>query len=391
MSNSLDYDALRGQSPFYNDDHEAWRAQLRRFIDQEIMPHAHHWDEAEAFPRDLYKKASEIGLLKLGFPEEFGGVDVEGDPFFTLVTADELARVGAGGINASLMVHSIGLPPVLALGSSEMKARVAPAVLSGEKIICLAITEPSGGSDVANIQTKAVLDGEDYVINGSKMFITGGLRADYYTVAVRTGGTGPAGVSLILIEKGRDGFSQAPIKKMGWWASDTAALYFDDVRVPKINLIGAEGMGFPGIMANFNHERLAMAAGAIGSARACLEDAISWARERKTFGKRLADHQVIRHKIADMLGRCQASQAMLEQCAWLVKQGAAPIAQLALLKVQATQTMEYCAREAAQILGGASFMRGCRVERIYREVRVNAIGGGSEEIMRDLAVRQLGL
>lgn len=391
MSHQLDYDGLRGRSPFYNEDHEAWRDQLRRFVEKEIMPFAHEWDEAEEFPRGLYKKAAEIGLLGMGFPEEFGGVDVGGDPFFGLVTADEMARIGAGGINASLLVHSIGLPPVLALGSPELKARVAPEVLAGEKIICLAITEPSGGSDVANLKTRAVRDGDDYIVNGSKMFITGGLRADYYTVAVRTGGEGAGGVSLLLIERDRAGFTRSPIKKMGWWASDTAALYFDDVCVPASNLIGAEGMGFPGIMANFNHERLAMAAGAIGAARACLEDAISWAQERKTFGKRLADHQVIRHKIAEMLGRIKAGQAFLERCAWLVSQGETPAADLAMLKVQATQIMEYCAREAAQILGGASFMRGGRVERIYREVRVNAIGGGSEEIMRDLAARQIGL
>jgi acyl-CoA dehydrogenase len=308
-----------------------------------------------------------------------------------LVTAEELARVGAGGINASLMVHSIGLPPILALGSEDMKARVAPQVLSGNKIICLCVTEPSGGSDVANLQTKAVRDGDYYIVDGAKMFITGGLRADFYTVAVRTGGPGAAGVSLLLLERGMEGITQTPIKKMGWWASDTAALYFDNVRVPVSNLIGSEGQGFQGIMANFNHERLAMAAGAIASARACLEDAITWAQERKTFGKRLADHQAIRHKIAEMLGRINAGQAYLEHCAWRVGQGATPAADIALLKVQATQIMEFCAREAAQILGGASFMRGCRVERIYREVRVNAIGGGSEEIMRDLAARQIGL
>jgi len=391
MSHPLDYGGLRGRSPFYTEDHDAWRTQLRRFIDKEIMPFAHDWDEAEGFPRELYKKAADIGLLGLGFPEEYGGTDVGSDPFFGLVTADELARVGAGGINASLMVHSIGLPPILALGSSQLKSKIAPDVLKGEKIICLAITEPSGGSDVANIKTTAVRDGDEYVINGSKMFITSGLRADYYTVAVRTGGEGASGVSLILVERDRAGFSRTEIKKMGWWASDTAALYFDDVRVPAENLIGAEGMGFPGIMANFNHERLAMAAGAIGAARACLEDAIEWARERRTFGKRLADHQVIRHKIVEMLGRVQAGQASLERCAWLVFQGETPVAELAMLKVQATQIMEYCAREAAQILGGASFMRGGRVERIYREVRVNAIGGGSEEVMRDLAARQIGL
>ena len=289
------------------------------------------------------------------------------------------------------MVHSIGLPPVLAIGSDEMKARIAPQVLAGEKIHALAITEPSGGSDVANLQTRAVREGDEYVVNGSKMFITGGMRADYYTVAVRTGGEGAGGVSLLLIERDRPGFTRTALKKQGWLSSDTAALYFDDVRVPAENLIGAENQGFAGIMRNFNRERIGMSANANAAARVCFEDALAWARERRTFGKRLADHQVIRHKFAEMARQIAATQAWLEQCAVRIMAGETPVADLSLLKVQATLTMEFCAREAMQILGGSGYMRGGRVERIYREVRVNAIGGGSEEIMRDLAARQLGI
>jgi acyl-CoA dehydrogenase len=217
------------------------------------------------------------------------------------------------------------------------------------------------------------------------------MRADYITTAVRTGGPGTKGISLLLIETDREGVSRTPLKKMGWWASDTAAIYFDDVKVPKENIIGTENNGFIGIMLNFNSERLGMAAGANAMARVCMEDAAAWARERTTFGKRLADHQVIRHKIADMYQRIQATQAYLEICAWRVMQGETPVADLSMLKVQATTTMEFCAREAMQILGGNGYLRGSRVERIYREVRVNAIGGGSEEIMRDLTARQLGL
>jgi acyl-CoA dehydrogenase len=236
-----------------------------------------------------------------------------------------------------------------------------------------------------------VRKGDHYVVNGSKMFITAGVRADYYTVAVRTGGEGSGGISLLLLERDMKGFTRTPLKKQGWWASDTAALYFDEVKVPLENLIGAENQGFIGIMRNFNGERIGMAAGANAYARVCFEDALAWARERKTFGKRLADHQVIRHKFAEMARKISATQAWLEQCVVRVKAGETPVADLSLLKVQATLTMEYCAREAMQIMGGAGYMRGCRVERIYREVRVNAIGGGSEEIMRDLAARQLGI
>ena len=388
---TIDFDSTRPPSPFLKDTHHAWRRELRRFIEREIMPYVEAWEEAEEIPLPLYKKASDFGLLRMGYPEAYGGIQEGLDRFHGIVTSEELARIGAGGVTASLMVHGIGLPPILALGTEEMKQKIAPAVLAGDKRISLAITEPSGGSDVAQLKTRARRDGDHYVVDGSKMFITGGMRADYITTAVRTGGEGLGGVSLLLIEADRPGVSRTKLKKQGWWASDTAALYFDNVRVPAENLIGGENQGFSGIMHNFNGERLGMAAGATGSARVCLEEAVKWAQQRQTFGKRLADHQVIRHKIAEMVRQINASTAYLEMCAWRVMNGEVPAADLALLKVQATLTLEFCAREAMQILGGTGYMRGSRVERIYREVRVNAIGGGSEEILRDLAARQLGL
>lgn len=391
MAAQFDFDTTRLPSPFMNESHEHWRAELRKFVEKEMMPYADEWDEAGGFPEELYKKASEFGLLRMGYPEQYGGISEGLDRFHGIVTSEELARLGAGGVTASLMVHGIGLPPIMAIGSDEMKERIAPPVLNGDKRISLAITEPGAGSDVANISTKAMRDGDHYIVNGSKMFITGGMRAHHYTTAVRTGGDGMKGISLLLIDADAPGVTRTPLKKMGWWASDTAAIYFDDVKVPVSNLIGEENQGFIGIVNNFNGERLGMAAGAMGSARVCLEEAVNWAQERKTFGKRLGDHQVIRHKIAEMVRQINATQAYLEICAWRVQNGETPVADLAMLKVQATLTLEFCAREAMQILGGSGYMRGNRVERIYREVRVNAIGGGSEEIMRDLAARQLGI
>jgi acyl-CoA dehydrogenase len=388
---TIDFDSTRPPSPFLKDTHHLWRRELRRFIDREIVPYVEEWEEAEEIPLSLYKKASDFGLLRMGYPEAYGGISEGLDRFHGIVTSEELSRIGAGGVTASLMVHGIGLPPILALGTEEMKQKIAPAVLAGDKRISLAITEPSGGSDVAQLKTRARRDGDHFVVDGSKMFITGGMRADYFTTAVRTGGDGLGGVSLLLIEADRPGVTRTKLKKQGWWASDTAALYFDSVRVPAENLIGGENQGFSGIVHNFNGERLGMAAGATASARVCLEESVKWAQERQTFGKRLADHQVIRHKIAEMVRQINASTAYLEMCAWRVMNGEVPAADLALLKVQATLTLEFCAREAMQILGGNGYMRGSRVERIYREVRVNAIGGGSEEILRDLAARQLGL
>ncbi|MEX6723970.1 acyl-CoA dehydrogenase family protein [Parapedomonas caeni] len=384
------FDDWRARSPFYSETHEAWTMSVRRFVEREVAPHIDAWEAAGELPRDLHRRAAEAGIIGLGFPEAYGGVSEGIDPFHRLITTEELARPGAGGLIASLMTHGIGLPPILALGSEALKQRIAPPVLAGEKIIALAITEPSGGSDVANLRTRAEKRGNSYIVNGSKTFITSGLRADYYTVAVRTGGPGMGGISLLLLEKGMPGFTQTRLDKMGWHCSDTAALYFDDVEVPADNLIGPENAGFMGIMQNFNGERLGMAMGCCAFARVCLEDAVDWARSREVFGKPLIRNQSIRHKLADMMRQINATQVWVDQCAWAVGAGKANPADFALLKVQATRTLEACAREAAQTLGGASYLRGARVERIYREVRVNAIGGGSEEIMLDLAARQLG-
>ena len=377
------------KSPFYTAEHEAFREVMRRFVVREIEPYAHQWDEAGEFPRSLYAKAADVGLLGLGFPEEYGGIPA--DQFMKIVASQELARAGAGGVAASLMSHTIGSPPIARAAQPQVKARVLPQVLSGQKISALAITEPGGGSDVANLRTKARRNGDHYIVAGEKTFITSGVRADYLTVAVRTGGEGAGGVSLLLIEGNTPGLSRTKLKKMGWWASDTATLHFGDCRVPAENLIGEEGQGFKLIMHNFNSERMGMAASCTAYARVCLDEAISYAKERKTFGKPIAQHQVIRHKLVDMAQRVAASQAMLEMLAWRLGQGESPVAEICMMKNQATQTMAFCASEAVQIFGGAGFMRGIKVERIYREVKVNAIGGGTEEIMKDLASRQMGL
>ena len=386
------FDQWRSRSPHYDETHEAVCDSVRAFVSREIMPHVDQWEAAGELPRELHRKAAQAGVLGLGYPEEYGGsgtLEQRGfDTFHSLVQSEELCRPGAGGIPASLMTHGIGLPPILAMGSEELKQRIAPQVLAGEKIICLGITEPGGGSDVAQLRTRAERRGDQYVVNGAKTLITSGMRADYITLAVRTGDAGMGGVSLLLVETERAGVSRTRLDKMGWLASDTATIHFDDVEVPAENLIGPENQGFGGIMRNFNGERLGMAQQAAAYARLCFEDALDWARQRETFGRPLVTRQAIRHKLARMLQMIHATQAMIDHAAWTVKSQCAFPGDFALLKVQATQTLEYCAREACQILGGASFVRGARVERIYREVRVMAIGGGSEEIMYDLASRQ---
>jgi len=389
------FDQWRSRSPHYDDSHEAVADSVRAFVTREITPHVDEWEDAGELPRDLHRKAAAAGVLGFGYPEEYGGsgeIGAQGgfDRFHSLVQTEELCRPGAGGIAASLMTHGIGLPPVLAMGSEELRQRIAPPVLAGEKIICLGITEPGGGSDVANLKTRAERKGSHYVVNGGKTLITSGMRADYITLAVRTGGEGLGGISLLLVETDRPGVSRTGLRKMGWHSSDTATIHFDDVEVPAENLIGPENQGFLGIMRNFNGERLGMAQQAAAFAGIAYEDALDWAQQRETFGKPLSQRQAIRHKLAEMLRRILATQAMIDHCTYTVSQGTAQPGELALLKVQATKTMEHCAREACQILGGASFVRGSRIERIYREVRVMAIGGGSEEIMYDLASRQFG-
>jgi acyl-CoA dehydrogenase len=381
-------DQPQRSSPYYTPEHATFRETVRRFVAREIEPYAAEWDEAGEFPRELYKKAAALGLLQLRFPEEYGGIAC--DRFYHIVYAQELARAGCGGISASLNSHTIGAPPIARFGSEAMKARVLPPILAGEKISALAITEPSAGSDVANLKTTARRDGEHFIVRGEKTFITSGMRADYYSVAVRTGGPGMGGISLLLIERDTPGFTRTPLKKMGWWASDTATLHFDDCRVPADNLIGPEHGGFKVIMGNFNDERLGLAVGANAFARVAFDEALAYARLRETFGKPLIRNQVIRHKLVDMLQRVEATQAMIELTAWRLDRGDPAVPDLCMLKNQATQTLAFCASEAVQIFGGAGFMRGAKVERIYREVKVNAIGGGAEEIMKDLAARQLG-
>jgi acyl-CoA dehydrogenase len=347
------------------------------------------WDEAGTFPRELYRKASEVGLLQANFPEELGGVP--GNRFYSIIINQELARCGAGGVCAGLLSHTLALPSIVRFGSEALQRSIVPDVLSGDRIAALAVTEPTGGSDVANLRTTARRRGDGFVVNGEKTFITCGMRADYITVAVRTGGPGLGGISLMVLDADNPGLSRIPIeRKMGWWASDTATLYFQDCYVPADRLIGEENSGARYVLTTFNEERLGLAASAIGFSQLAHDEAVAYAKNRETFGKRLIQHQVIRHKLVDMKQRIAAAQALLEIVAWRMDHDIDSIAELCLLKNQASQTMAFCASEAVQIFGGAGFLRGAKVERIYREVKVNAIGGGTEEIMKELAARQLG-
>jgi acyl-CoA dehydrogenase len=386
--------------PAPGEDQEAIAAMaetVQRFAEREIAPHAAAWDEAGEFPRALYTRAAELGLLGLGYPEALGGTPAS----WRLRSAVTLALCrygGSGGVMASLFSHNIALPPVLRHGSPDLRQEVIIPVLRGEKIAALAVTEPGGGSDVAALRTTARRDGGDYVLDGEKVFITSGMRADFLTVAVRTGeARGPAGISLLVVPGDAAGLSRSPLQKMGWWCSDTAQLRFDKVRVPARYRVGEEGAGFRMVMGNFNGERLALAVAALGFAEACYDEALDWARQRQTFGAALVERQVVRHKLVDMQMRIASTRAWADALATRADAGEEAsgnpdwVAQVCLLKNHATQTMQFCADQAVQILGGMGYMRGTQSERIYREVKVMMIGGGAEEIMKDLAARQLGL
>ncbi|MFO1394356.1 MAG: acyl-CoA dehydrogenase family protein [Steroidobacteraceae bacterium] len=380
---------------WYSDDHLEFRETVRRFVAREIAPHVADWDEAGTFPRDLYPKAAAIGLLGLGFPEEYGGIPGT-DVFHRMIASIELAQCGSGGVLASLMSHTISMPPVAALGSAGLKARVLTGVLAGERIAALAVTEPGGGSDVAALRTRAVRDGDVYVVDGEKTFITSGLRADWITVAVRTdpSATGARGISLLVVPGGAPGLERTALRKMGWWASDTAHLRFSGCRVPVEYRVGAEGEGFRAVMENFNGERYSIAASAVGFAWVCYQEALGWARDRRVFGARLADQQAVRHRLVEMRSRIEAARALVEDVAHRIHRSPpgdpAMVAAVCIAKNVATRAMQYCADAAVQLQGGMGYMRGTHAERIYREVKVNMIGGGAEEIMMDLAARQLG-
>ncbi len=378
-------------NPFENEERAAFRETVRRFVETEVTPHADEWDEAGEVPWALHEKVGALGAFGFGVSEKYGGLGFD-DCFMRAAFSEEFAMCGATGIPAALGGRGISIGPIEKLASEEIKDRVLEDIVLGRKGSSLGITEPSGGSDVARLKTNARLDGNHWVINGSKTFITGGMKSDYFVIGARTGDEGLFGVSLFFVDADTPGFSRSSLgKKMGWWASDTAALYLDDVRVPAENMLGDQNMGFIQIMQNFNYERIAMVAGMLGMMKVCLNESISWAQERETFGKPLIKHQVIRHKIADMSAKIDQIEAYLNQICWHANEGEMPVAEICKAKFSASKALEFCASEAMQILGGAGYLRGNPVERVYREVKVNAIGGGSEEIMRDLAVRQMGL
>ena len=370
--------------------HATLRDNARRFAQREIAPNALAWEEANEFPRELYGKASQAGLLGIGYPESYGGAG--GDVSHALASAEEMILHGKSvGTVVGLGSHGIALPPILLTGTAAQKQRFIPPVLAGEKIAALAITEPSGGSDVARLKTRAVRDGDHFVLNGQKTFITSGTRADLVTVAVRTGGEGHGGISLIVVEKDTPGFTVSKrLHKMGWWASDTAELSFADCRVPAENLLGDENAGFLTIMMNFATERLYLAGNCVAIAELAYRETLSYVRERHAFGKTLSGHQVTRHKLADMVTRIAAARALTNECTARMLAGEQIAGLAAMAKNTATDMCSFVCDQAVQLHGGYGYMREYVVERLFRDARLYPIGGGTREIMNEIISKTEG-
>ena len=375
---------------YFGESHEMLRASVRKFVEREIRPFVDQWEEEESFPRELYKKAGEAGFLGLSYPEEYGGTPA--DIFHEVAYIEEIIRCGSIGLASGLSSNSIAVPPILALGSEEQKQKYIPPVLAGDQIAVLGVTEPSGGSDVANLLTRAVHKGDKYIVNGSKTFITSGVRADYVTTAVRTGGPGHSGISLLIIERGTPGFTVSrKLKKMGWRASDTGELSFDDCEVPAENLLGEENKGFYGIMINFQKERLYLAVMAHTAAEMALELSINYAKERTAFGKTLTGFQVTRHKLAEMATSIEAAKQFDYNVAAKIGDGVDAYKEVCMAKNFATKICDKVVYDAVQIHGGYGYCREFLVERLYRDSRLLSIGGGTYEIMNEVISKFMGL
>jgi acyl-CoA dehydrogenase len=373
---------------YFGRAHDMVRRAAKEFVDKEIVPHVDEWEEAGEFPRELYKKSGDVGLLGIGYPEDLGGTP--GDIFFQIVAGEEIMRCGSGGIAAGLGSMHIALPPIINRGTDEQKERFVKPVIKGEKIAALAITEPEGGSDVASLQTTAERQADEYVVNGSKTFITSGCRADQITCAVRTGGPGVHGISLLVIESNTPGYSVSEkLKKTGWWPSDTGQIFFDNCRVPAANLIGQENEGFYSIMENFQSERLQLAVMANMTSQIALDEAIKYAKQREAFGKPIAGFQVMRHKIVDMATQVEVSREFTYRVAAKIDAGLSQIKEISMAKNFACSVSDKVTYDAVQIFGGYGFMRGYPVERLYRDNRVLSIGGGTTEIMKEIISKHI--
>jgi alkylation response protein AidB-like acyl-CoA dehydrogenase len=385
-----DYQAKRKHFIF-NDEHEQLRESITNFALKELAPHADEWEES-TFPDSVFRRMGELGFLGLDKPEQYGGQG--GDYFSALVLGEAISNANCGGLAMGVAVQTdMAMPPILAFGTEEQKQQWAVPAIKGEKILCLGITEPDAGSDVKGIKTRAVRDGDEFVINGSKTYITNGHRADVIVLVTKTDpDAGYDGFSLFLVPMDSPGvIREKKLQKMGMHASDTALLAFQDVRVPASAMLGEEGKGFYKIMWELQGERMIGAAGSVAGAQKCFDRTLEYAKEREAFGKAIGHFQVIRHKFAEMATRLEAARQLVYMTAWRFANGEYPVREISMAKLYASRVACEVADECIQIHGGAGYMKEYNVERVWRDMRLNRIGAGTDEIMLEVIGRSYGL
>lgn len=380
---------LTAPSRYFTEEHEIFREQVRNFVTKEVLPHIDQWEEEALFPKSLYRRMGELGFLGIRYPEKYGGSN--GDMWMTVVFCEELCRCHALGLPMSVLVHTdMSSTHIARYGTEEQRRQYLVPMITGEKVCAIGVSEPAAGSDVAGIQTTAVRDGDSYVINGSKIFITNSVHADVFCVAAKTQkDQGHKGISMFIVERETPGFRLAKkLKKLGNNTSDTGELVFEDVRIPRSNLIGEEGKGFYYIMGNFQDERLIAASMAVGAAQQALEDTLRYTRERKTFGKRVFDHQAIAHRLADLATELEAARQLTYYATDVLERGGDCSTEVSMAKLFATEVANRIAYHCLQFHGGYGYMQEFPIERFYRDIRMSPIGGGTSEIMRDIIARR---
>jgi acyl-CoA dehydrogenase len=376
----------------YTQEHDMFRDNLKKFIQKEISPHIEKWEKEKYFPNDVFKKFSDAGYLGMQYPTEYGGSGA--DKLMSAVFIEETAIAGSGGMAAGVNMHSmIVLHAINKFGTEAQKQKFLVPGIKGEKIGALGLTEPNAGSDLASIRTRAKVEGDHYILNGSKMFITNGCRADFVNVLAKTDPeAGYGGFTNLIVEKGMKGYAASQkLKKLGWWASDTAELVFEDVVVPKENVLGNEGEGFYNAMSNLEWERLIMSLGAVSGSEACIKNTVQYMHDRQAFGQPLSNFQVLRHRIVDLMTRVEAAKQLTYNALWLHVNGIECPKEASLSKIMACDLANDVATQCLQIFGGYGYMMEYPVQRAFRDTRIGNIGGGTSEIMKEIVGRLIGL
>jgi len=379
------------KSPYFTEEHEMIRDQIRRFIETEVVPNGEAWEQAGKVPREVFTKMGALGMLGMRYPEQYGGAGL--DTMASVVIAEECGRSTFGGFSADLLVHTDMASPHLAnVGTPEQLARWMPSITSGEKVCAVAVTEAGAGSDVAGMRTHAVQDGDDWVINGTKMFITNGVYGDLFFVAAKTDfeAKGSRGVTIFTVEKGTPGFSVGKkLNKTGWLCSDTAELIFEDVRVPSENILGEINKGFYAIMKNFQNERTVLGAIAMGEAAKAIELTLEYVKTRAAFGGVLWDKQAIRQRLAERSAQVEAGRQLIYNAAWMDAQGLECVKEVSMVKAYCGDLVNKVLYDCVQFHGGMGYMRETPVERMSRDARIQAIGGGATEVMLEEIAKRL--